>query len=284
MRNRLFSENMLHIMTSPERWRIVSGRFPPEVEPVCDIRHAEWMAENCQGHSHREVLFALSGEAHYGFKQNVYPCNPGTIFVFDSFEEHDSDYPPWVSDAVHLWMYISKAKIILRVLSVKDGVYRILPGSSALLSSALPAHLFSSPNNAVLPAHIIRFQVFSATVALVTAAIELGYTEEFGSGEEFRDNIIKVVEQHIRQTSGRGVTLDGLARLSGYSKFHLERLFKKHTGYSIHEYVNRCRAEKFRQMKAGRHSMKEISQALGFTCQSSFSRWLKSKNLQDFTL
>jgi len=115
---------------------------------------------------------------------------------------------------------------------------------------------------------------------LITALIDLGYTEEFGSNEEFRDNIIKVVEQHIRQTSGCGVTLDGLARLSGYSKFHLERLFKEHTGYSVHKYINLCRTAKFRHMKAEGHSMKEISLALGFTCQSSFSRWLKSENLK----
>ncbi|HAH87948.1 MAG TPA: hypothetical protein DCL60_11340 [Armatimonadetes bacterium] len=278
MENRIFTEDMLHIMTSPEYWRIVSSSFVPEVEPVHDTRHEAWMADNCQGHSHREVLFALSGEAHYGFKQNAYPCYPGTIIVFDSFEEHDSDYPPWASGAEHLWMYISRDKIIMRVLSIKDGAYRVMPDSVSMLSSSvLPAHLFSSPGDSALPAHVVRFQTLSALVALITALINLGYTEEFGNGEEFRGNIIKVVEQHIRQTSGCGVTLDGLARLSGYSKFHLERLFKERTGYSVHKYINMCRTAKFQHMKAEGHSMKEISQALGFTYQSSFSRWLKSE-------
>lgn len=281
MINRFFSDDMMHILASPERWKIVSSRFSPEALPITDDRHSAWMRNNSEGHSHCEVLFALSGEVNYGFKQDVYPCTPGTIFLFDSAEEHDCGYPPWALSAEHLWIYFLQDKIVMRVLSVKDGTYRPLAGSGAMLSlSALPMRLFGTPQEPMLPAGAVRLRTIGALIGLIMSFIELGYAEECSSSREFRRSVIKVVEQHIQETSGCGISLDSLARLSGYSKYHLERLFKEHTGYSVHKYVDRCRIAKFREMAKSGHSMKEISAALGFTCQSSFSRWHKDIDLR----
>jgi AraC-like DNA-binding protein len=277
MSNRLFSDDMIRILTSIDRWRIISSRFTPEVEPVADWRHEAWSMDNCQGHSIREALIVLGGKANYGFKQKVYPCVPGAVFLFDSYEEHDSDYVPWCTNAEHLWIYFHNDTVLMRVLSIKDGAYRSLPGSSTMLSaSSLPLSLFTASQHPLEPAEVVRFRTISALAVLVMSFIDLGYAEESGDSREFRQTIISAVEQRIRETCGSSTSLDSLARVSGYSKFHLERLFKERTGCTIHQYVDRCRAAKCKEMIGNGHSLKEISSALGFSHQSSFSRWRKS--------
>jgi AraC family transcriptional regulator of adaptative response / methylphosphotriester-DNA alkyltransferase methyltransferase len=68
-------------------------------------------------------------------------------------------------------------------------------------------------------------------------------------------------------------TLDSLARRVGVSPFHLQRLFKKYTGLSPKQYLNRIRVEEAQRLLAdsGR-TITDICFAVGFSGLTPFYR------------
>jgi AraC-like DNA-binding protein len=71
--------------------------------------------------------------------------------------------------------------------------------------------------------------------------------------------------------------LDGVARESGLSRPHFYKLFKEQVGVTPSLYLNTLRMERaVRLVAAAEHSITEISNRLGFSCQSVFSRFFTS--------
>lgn len=70
--------------------------------------------------------------------------------------------------------------------------------------------------------------------------------------------------------------IDTVSRRAGYSKWHLQRLFKEHTGYPLAGYI---RAQKLRKsIERLTHSdepILNVAIALGFDSQQSFNRSFK---------
>ncbi len=70
--------------------------------------------------------------------------------------------------------------------------------------------------------------------------------------------------------------IETVSKRAGYSKWHLQRIFKEHTGYPIAEYI---RAQKLQKsMERLTHSdepILNVAIALGFDSQQSFNRSFK---------
>jgi AraC family transcriptional activator of mar-sox-rob regulon len=70
--------------------------------------------------------------------------------------------------------------------------------------------------------------------------------------------------------------IDTVARRAGYSKWHLQRIFKEHTGYPLAEYIRAQKLQKSVERLA--HSdepILNVAIALGFDSQQSFNRSFK---------
>jgi AraC family transcriptional activator of mar-sox-rob regulon len=70
--------------------------------------------------------------------------------------------------------------------------------------------------------------------------------------------------------------IDTVARRAGYSKWHLQRMFKEHTGYPLAEYIRAQKLQKSVERLA--HSdepILNVAIALGFDSQQSFNRSFK---------
>lgn len=85
-------------------------------------------------------------------------------------------------------------------------------------------------------------------------------------------NVKHYLEEHCRET----ITGDQLGKIFGYHPFYLNRLFRQHTGQTIHLYQMQCR------MKAActllittNMNIKEIADSLGFSSASYFSELFK---------
>ena len=99
-----------------------------------------------------------------------------------------------------------------------------------------------------------------------------GNDAEAGDGNR-QAKIIHAIHQHICGSSGKAMTVEKLARIAGYSKFHFFRLFRKHTGQNVHDCINASRMRKTREMLKDGFLRKQISGELGFSCPSAFSNW-----------
>lgn len=274
----LFTPVMLERLCRPEEWRIISGHCPPDVAPVEHRAHQDWLVDHAHRHAHLEVLFFLSGSGLHGHCGQVYPCVPGTALFFDAFEEHDQNCPPFGPDADHLWVAITREHAIARRIELRGGKLafhersRLLTRGDSRVGSA-----FILFDMAAAPAVVRRLRLVTAMAALFTAIIEDGLVSDVtDDAGDFQRRIVATVQQHIRDTAGRGATLDHLARLAGYSKFHFLRIFKAHAGVSVHAYIDDCRRAHVRQRLREGASKKIIAHELGFSSSAAFSRWQRA--------
>lgn len=275
--NRLFTPQMLQVALAPETWRLVSSALPPEMPTVRDDAHREWMAGNSHCHAHREVLLVLSGEPHFGLDGRVYASAPGTVFVLGAFEPHDLEWPPWTPDSDHLWMGIIGREVGGRVLSIREGLLTAQGTEHLLLHEpevAGSSALTEGMGRRDLPA-LARTRLLVALAGIVTSLVERGFEVEEPLAGDVQRRTVQAVRRYIEETAGRGVTLDGLARFSGYSKYHLLRLFQRHMGLTIHQYVDQCRLRRVRELRTEGATDARIGRELGFSSAPSFSRWLK---------
>lgn len=54
-------------------------------------------------------------------------------------------------------------------------------------------------------------------------------------------NSIKKVKEYIEEHFTENILLDDIAKIAGYSKFHLNRLFLEDTGLTIYQYIKEKR-------------------------------------------
>ncbi|EBQ5842042.1 helix-turn-helix domain-containing protein [Salmonella enterica subsp. enterica serovar Brandenburg] len=84
--------------------------------------------------------------------------------------------------------------------------------------------------------------------------------------------ILEWIENHLEQR----VSIEDITRLSGYSRRHIQQLFKKYTNISLGEYIRRrklCRAAALVRLTS--MSMLDIAILMSFDSQQSFSREFK---------
>ncbi len=70
--------------------------------------------------------------------------------------------------------------------------------------------------------------------------------------------------------------INSVARRAGYSKWHLQRIFKEHTGHPIAEYIRAKKLQKsIERLTQSDEPILNVAIALGFDSQQSFNRSFK---------
>lgn len=100
--------------------------------------------------------------------------------------------------------------------------------------------------------------------------------EAYTSKNEYIRRINKV-QDYIEKNISKTFTLEELADIAGFSKYHFHRIFKAMTHESLVQYVNRTKLEKSTQLLGQRDDMSitDIAFYLGFTDSAVFSRSFK---------
>lgn len=91
------------------------------------------------------------------------------------------------------------------------------------------------------------------------------YSERFGT-----------VQNYIEKNYMYDITLDKLAYVAGYSKYHFSRIFKQYFGVSFSEYINRIRINAAQKLLLDPSvPITEVALNSGFTNIASFNRVFK---------
>ncbi len=88
------------------------------------------------------------------------------------------------------------------------------------------------------------------------------------------DVLIKVVN-YIKENCRRQINLDTISNDCFINKSYLCRLFKKHLGYSVMEFVNHCRIEVASEILLTGVNIKNCSEICGFTNPDTFTLCFK---------
>lgn len=88
------------------------------------------------------------------------------------------------------------------------------------------------------------------------------------------NQVVAYVEEHLKDA----LTLDGVARASGISAYHLHRIFKALTGYPMVQYIrDRKLSQSAGELLNTHMSVLDIAQEYGFEYQQSYSRAFKRR-------
>lgn len=86
-------------------------------------------------------------------------------------------------------------------------------------------------------------------------------------------DLLNWIENHLDQP----LLLDNVAAKSGYSKWHLQRMFRSTTGHALGSYIRERRLSKAAQaLRATPRPILDIALQFHFDSQPSFSRAFKS--------
>lgn len=93
--------------------------------------------------------------------------------------------------------------------------------------------------------------------------------------EEYKIRVNKVMD-YITDNIGEEMTLEEMAKIAYFSKFHFHKIFKGVTGETVADFIKRTRLEKSVDLLlATKHSIIEIAYCLGFSSPAVFSREFK---------
>jgi len=88
----------------------------------------------------------------------------------------------------------------------------------------------------------------------------------------FFDDLIHWIDTHIENR----LNLDMVADRAGYSKWHLQRMFKEHTGLALGEYIRTKKLEKSAcKLTHSDEPILTVAISMGFDSQQSFNRSFK---------
>jgi AraC-like DNA-binding protein len=239
-------------------------------------QYTAWSAKNRESHGQVEIMLALEGDACFGLDGDVYQCRPGTLAYLAPNDKHDYGYPQFSPDCTHLWLGIFRHHIWASVFQVRQGESQMVlwhnsHWSRTGISQEMIDFLYEAR-----PTPSLALRVKATAAAVAAHLLELDQApHRYAETRATPAQIVASVKSYITDSIGSDVSLDRLAAVTGYSKFHLLRLFKLHTGVTVHDYVDQCRLEKVEQLVSSGVPHKAIASELGFSCPSSFSRWYR---------
>lgn len=281
LRQKGVSPEGLEILIDPWRWDLAypyPGRDGEEGHS--EMRFLAWLRSNRHQDSFPEMMIALSGKGYFGTDNDASGtlAHPGSVFIFPPKASHQVGYPPFYPVAEHLWFNVLRDHCTAHLVRVQNKTYRCVFSTFFPIPPSLLADLTERDANQ----DFHRLRMMTAASAVVYHFIIQGVSfEQRGGGarDEFHREMVSIARRHIADTAGKGVSLDSLARLTGYSKFHLLRLFKRFTGSTVLECVNDARLRKCREMADAGNPRKEIAEELGFSCPAAFSHWLRKTGI-----
>lgn len=93
--------------------------------------------------------------------------------------------------------------------------------------------------------------------------------------KEYLDKFVNITD-YIRQHCNEDISLDDIAEMSGFSKYHFSRLFKEFTGTSYYKYLNQKRIEFAENLLLDPEvNITEAAVRSGFNSISAFIRMFK---------
>ncbi len=89
------------------------------------------------------------------------------------------------------------------------------------------------------------------------------------------DAVVRAMRAHLEAHCTRVVTLAELATITGFSQFHVCRLFRDATGLPPYAYMMRARLRRARRMIRAGEPLSTVAYATGFSDQSHLTRHFK---------
>ncbi len=235
-------------------------------------------------HDHYEIIFIKSGGIEYEIGNKIYTLGVGDIAII----------PPYVMHFNRPTQPFEKYVINFRRLNFEKHFSQ--PICAPIIQSL--SHVLYSPTTS----SVIDFKDMCKILAILGNQVSDGvssdesmtyfylgmflglipkYSSPMAPSKETRPEkkaSIKIILEYINQEHTFITSLDQLSKQFFISKPHLTRIFKKETGFTIMQYVNKLKIETAINLLLNSNlSVTNIGEACGFDSSSYFSKVFKTR-------
>ena len=113
------------------------------------------------------------------------------------------------------------------------------------------------------------------TIGLVMENFITVLLEKYTDNSDYEKQLIKNIKAYISEHIEYEISIDAMAKFFNYNAIYFGRLFKKETGVTIKEYVNRERILLAEKLIGGSETIIELSQKVGFNNVTYFNKIFK---------
>ena len=254
-------------------------------DPAISVRFATDADRKCRTfHSHtdiNEILLVLDGECEFIIGDRVYRGGAGTTLFVESGMKHEAYYPATAPAGRHLWILFMPNYLAYNLFRtdghdcvrdpVLQGYHHYDPLFQPMFNRALADAIKNNGDEVSL--RELELLILLRAAQIVDIREEAGRFGAYGT-EKHSQLIVKRAKEYIDQQCGRDCSIDLLAQMAGYSRSNFIRIFRKHAGCSVLEYIDRARIVRYKSMSTNT-PLKMFAQALGFSSASAFLHWRK---------
>jgi AraC-like DNA-binding protein len=215
--------------------------------------------------------FTLRGAGALDYEGRTHSLKPGTALLVHIPHDHryylPEDSPYW--EFVYMCLYGGEVVRLCMEIEERAGPAFEMPecSSSLRLASEIFKAAFKGGISTPYASSSLAYQFVMELMAEFVP-----YSGTSGARPEF----IKKVSDFCRENLEGSVGVEDLAEISGLSRYHFSRLFKRHTKMSPMAFVNEMRLKKaVRLMQMEQLSIKEIAARCGFSDVNYFCRAFK---------
>ena len=218
-------------------------------------------------HENIEILYFLEGEANIYCDAVSFVAKKGDIVVFPSGCLHAVS----AEDTLYDCLIIDRGLCL--AAGVDTGALHFVPHitDETLSSLYLAVEEEVGKGEPVYRTLAVRGAVMSLLAYLCRRYAEK--REEKSRTDIGVDKAIRYVRDHLSED----VSVDMLAAVAGFSKYHFVREFKRVTSYTVVTYLNIARIEKSKELlMQGEMGIGEVATACGYNNLSYFSKMFRS--------
>jgi AraC-like DNA-binding protein len=242
---------------------------------------------NVHFHLHKgcEIFFLIRGDVNYFVDKTVYPLQYGDLIITN---EHEIHKPALTTDAMYERVTIEFNPALIAqfqtetIRPLQCFYDRPLGEKNKMMlneqETATLVDLFQKYNNTnkhPFPGDsLIKLGYMLEIIALVQRFFETNKEKEHGVSLPLRlTPILAYLNQHLAED----LSLEHLEKQFFISKYHLSRLFKTHTGSTIHEYIVYKRIALAKKLLKEGANVTEACLGSGFNDYTGFLRMFKKK-------
>lgn len=233
-------------------------------------------------HDFFEIYFLISGEVTYVIEGKSYTLKPWDIILINNKElhkpiiNHGSIYERiviWVDPDFISKISTSDSDLNMCFESTLKNKYNLLrPGTEILniikvILGKLNRILFTDS----FGSEILKELYLTELIVFLNRAYTDTDLVDIGDDVTYNSKINEIIN-YINQNLAKDLSLDVLSSRFYSSKYHLLREFKKHTGYTPHEYITLKRLITSKELLRSGMSITDVCHECGFNNYSNFIR------------
>ncbi len=237
-------------------------------------------------HTAVEMIVPVEGNYQVTVSQQVYELRPGDIFVIPSGEIHELNAPSRGGRFIFLFEFnlirdikgfsYFAASISKPVLINRSTCPSIYNEEMALVRQMCQDYLRGDSLKEV--AVYSRLLTFFLNYSRCRLSLEGGYapSQLYQTAQKNHAERFNAVFTYLDRHFAEDLTLEHVAAVAGFSKFHFSRTFKQLSGFNFNDYLcrRRVKAAEVLLVKPGL-SVSQIALQSGFSSVSTFNRTFK---------